>query len=68
MKKILILNQGNTENYGDIAIKSVLDKFFSTKYDIDFIPYWDEKKIFGLFFSKFRILYKVFMKFEFLRN
>ena len=52
MKKILILNQGNTENYGDIAIKSVLDKFFSTKYDIDFIPYWDEKKIFGLFFMR----------------
>lgn len=47
-KKILILNQGNTPNLGDIAINDTITTYFKNKnYDIDFYPFWDEKVVFG---------------------
>lgn len=48
MKKILIVNQGQTQNYGDIAINTTISKFLKEKgIDVDFMPYWEETKIFG---------------------
>lgn len=48
MANILILNQGNTENYGDVAINSALVNFFINKNNtVDFCPFWDEKLVFG---------------------
>lgn len=48
MKKVLIINQGQTQNYGDIAINNTISKFLKEKgIDVDFIPYWEETKIFG---------------------
>ena len=52
MKKILLLNQGHTENYGDIAIKETIEKFFKNKrYIIDFYPYWSENLVFGKWYN-----------------
>lgn len=68
MKKVLIINQGNTENYGDIAINNVLTNYFSKKYEVDFIPYWDEKNIFGIFYTKYKVIYKILMKFTITRD
>lgn len=57
MKKILLINQGNTTNYGDIAIKDTIQKFFETnEIDVDFCPFWDDKKI---YIKKKNILTKV---------
>ena len=62
MRKILVINQGQSLNYGDIAINQVVQGFFESKeYDIDFLPLWDETKIFG-FLSKNKIVLKVLMR------
>lgn len=50
-KKILILNQGNTFNLGDKAILEVLNTYFSKEYDVDFMPFWDEKEVYGLLWN-----------------
>lgn len=48
MKKVLLLNQGNTNNIGDLAINSVLTKILEKEnIDYDFLDYWVEDKIFG---------------------
>lgn len=52
MKKILLLNQGHTENYGDIAIRETIESFFKNKnYIIDFYPYWSENLVFGKWYN-----------------
>jgi len=46
--KVLIINQGNTENYGDIAINNTITNFFlHKKIECDNLLYWDEKEVFG---------------------
>lgn len=53
-KKILVLNQGNTENLGDIAINDTVTKYFNNKnYIVDFYPFWDEKLVFGNKYEKY---------------
>lgn len=45
MKKILLINQGNTENLGDIAIKEASERIFrNLGYDVDFVGYGQIKK------------------------
>lgn len=53
MEKILILNQGHTENYGDVAINNVISGYFKREgYEITVYPFWDEKQAFGEHFYK----------------
>ena len=50
MKKILVLNQGNTENIGDIAINDVITQFFVSKdfrYGLLGHPWRKEIYVFG---------------------
>lgn len=50
---ILIINQGNTTNYGDIAINKTITTFFEDKgIHVDFFPFWSEEKVFGKKYSK----------------
>ena len=53
MKKILVVNQGHTKNYGDVAINSTISKFFEEKnLEVDCIPYWEETLVFGKNYKK----------------
>ena len=53
MKNILIVNQGHTRNYGDVAINSTITKFFEEKnMKVDFMPYWEETLVFGKNYKK----------------
>lgn len=54
MDKILLLNQGNTENIGDNAINMVLSTYLKNKnYDVDSELFWSEDKVFGKKYSKY---------------
>lgn len=47
-KKILVLNQGITENYGDIAINDTIITFLKNQgFQVDYFPFWLEELIFG---------------------
>ena len=53
MKRILVINQGHTNNYGDIAINDTIITFFKNKgIDVEFMPYWEETKVFGKHYRK----------------
>ncbi|CUP17397.1 polysaccharide pyruvyl transferase family protein [Clostridium disporicum] len=57
-KNILILNQGITENYGDVAINNTITSFFKSKgFNIEYYPFWLEEYVFG----KENILSKILM-------
>ena len=48
MKRALVINQGHTKNYGDIAINNTITEFFRKKgLEVDFLPFWEETIIFG---------------------
>lgn len=54
MKKILLLNQGNTDNYGDIAINDTISAYFEKKgYEVHFFPFWSEEVVFGKKYNKY---------------
>ena len=47
MKKVLVINQGHTKNYGDIAINNTITEFFRKKgLEVDFLPFWEEKQLY----------------------
>lgn len=59
MAKILLLNQGNTYNYGDVAIKDTIVCFFENqKNKVLFSSFWDEKEVYGNI-MKFKLIYKI---------
>jgi len=68
MKRVLVINQGNTNNYGDIAINRTISHFLKDYFIVDYLPYWSENDIFGSLYSKYKILYKIIMKFSCLRD
>lgn len=46
--KVLLLNQGNTPNYGDVAINHTLELFFEqNNIETEFFPFWSEEVVFG---------------------
>lgn len=52
-KKILILNQGHTENYGDVAINETVTSFFKCKnFEVDFFPFYSEELSLGKNYKK----------------
>ena len=63
-KKILVINQGHTDNYGDVAINDTICNYFKSKeYEVSFYPFFDEKIILPLKNKLiFKILKKVVMK------
>ncbi|BBK23522.1 hypothetical protein Aargi30884_24250 [Amedibacterium intestinale] len=66
MKKVLLINQGNTDNLGDQAIYIVLKTFLESKNNkVDFIPFWSEKEVFGKFWETNKSLVLFLMKFPF---
>lgn len=63
MKKILLINQGNTTNYGDIAIKTTIETLLKEKnINTDFCPFWDDKIIYK---KKKNLFTKVFFHIPF---
>lgn len=59
MKKILLLNQGFTDNIGDIAIQRCLENYFTGyNYNVSTLPFWSE----SLIFSKNKLIQKLFIK------
>lgn len=62
-KKILLLNQGDTQNYGDIAIHKMIDTYFRENgFNTEFYPFWSEDKVFGKNIFLQKILTKLFWK------
>lgn len=62
MKEILVLNQGNTDNIGDIAINDVITQFFVSKnFSVKSSPYWSEDFIFGGLY-KYKFIKKIINK------
>lgn len=54
MKKVLILNQGYTNNYGDVAINAVISKFLkNNQYNVDYNCFFSEKEILGKNYYKY---------------
>ena len=63
MYNIAVINQGHTENLGDIAINQVITQHFKNKgCRVVFLPFWDEKRVFNKF-SKCNFLIKALLKF-----
>ena len=47
-KKVLVLNQGSTENYGDIAINETIITYLKSKgFQVDYCAFWLEELVFG---------------------
>jgi len=71
-KKILILNQGITANYGDVAINNTLMSFFKTRgFDVDYYPFWYEEYIFGKSYRKnkiFKLLFNIIWRVPFMMD
>lgn len=64
-KNILLINQGHTDNIGDIAINNTIKNFFENlNYDVCSVPYWDEHEI----FRKYNKIYKIIRKFDFIMD
>lgn len=62
MKKILLINQGNTDNIGDIAIYETISKYFEQSgYKVDFFPFWSEEIVFGKNYNIYPQLLKKIM-------
>ncbi len=68
--KILILNQGKTKNYGDIAINETIDTFFRNKgFKVDNYIFWLEEFAFGKNYSRLpEIIKKILWKLHFVRD
>ena len=48
MTKVLLLNQGHTSNYGDIAINQTINEaLISSGIEACFFPFWSAEKVFG---------------------
>jgi len=47
-KRILVLNQGDTPNYGDQAIHRTIECYFTNQdYEVISFPFWKETDVFG---------------------
>ena len=44
--KIITINQGHTDNYGDIAINEAISSIFDGE-DVRFFPFWEESVVYG---------------------
>ena len=59
MKKILLLNQGKTNNLGDIAIYQTIKTYFENyNFEVDFYPFWDENIVFSPKYDKWPTIIK----------
>jgi polysaccharide pyruvyl transferase WcaK-like protein len=66
MHTIAVINQGHTDNLGDIAINKVItEKLKSDGINVIFFPFWDEKKVFGIL-SRFNLFLRIFLRFPIL--
>ena len=53
-KTVLLLNQGHTNNYGDIAINRVISAMFKkSNYNVEQQNFWSEKDVFGNNYSNY---------------
>lgn len=69
-KKILVLNQGSTENYGDIAINDTIVTYMKDKgYQVDYFTFWLEELVLGKNYKKLpNIILKIIWHLHFLRD
>lgn len=67
--KVLVLNQGHTDNIGDVAINSVITeslKQANIKYESK--PFWEEKLVYGKLLSNnifCKMIMKIIVRFQF---
>ena len=61
-KKILILNQGNSNNYGDIAINKVISTYLKKNdFKVKNEMFWSENEVFGTKFLKYPKIIRWFL-------
>ena len=67
-KKILVLNQGATQNYGDIAINNTIITYLKKQgFEVDYFPFWLEELVFGKKYEKIpKFIMKVIWHLQFL--
>lgn len=59
-KRILVTNQGITENYGDVAINDTIVSYFKDKdFEVEFFPFYSEELVLG---KRYKRIPKVIIK------
>ena len=67
-QKILLLNQGHTTNYGDIAIHNTIETFLNEQnLETAFYPFWSEENVFGKKYNNYsKKIKKMLFKYSFI--
>lgn len=69
-KKVLVLNQGSTENYGDIAINETIITYLKSKgFQVDYCAFWLEELVFRKnYMQAHKFIVRLVWHFNFIRD